>query len=134
MIKIKHNGVWEEIITAISEGPVDGGNADTLDGHHADEFAKTSDVDDLLVSIDNINIKIGENSVSDQISAAIEDSNDTMVAYVDGQIANIPEFDSTELQEAIKANRTEVDSILASKSDADHNHDSAYDTISDSVM
>ena len=44
VLKVKKNGVWEELG---GTSPMDGGNADTLDGKHASEFALSSDVEDL---------------------------------------------------------------------------------------
>lgn len=57
VLKVKQNGVWEDVagvsghthktsdITDFpSSLPANGGNADTLDGKHADEFAAASDV------------------------------------------------------------------------------------------
>lgn len=61
VLKVKKDGVWEELG---GTSPMDGGNADTLDGKHASEFALTSDVDVL-------HSKIGDNSVPEQISTAI---------------------------------------------------------------
>ena len=79
VLKIKKNGAWEDI-TGVSEHthtkdditnfpsslPADGGNADTLDGKHADDFATDQDLKDL---IDNW---IGDEPVGDQISGALE--------------------------------------------------------------
>ena len=61
VLKIKKDGVWEELG---GTSPMDGGNADTLDGKHASEFAAAKDVSDLQ-------IKVGDTSVSEQISSAL---------------------------------------------------------------
>lgn len=53
-------------------------NADTVDGKHADEFASVSDVSDLQ-------LKVGNTSVSDQINSAIN-AIDYPVDSVNGQI------------------------------------------------
>ena len=46
-------------------GSLGNSDADTLDGKHADEFALTSDVEELKT-------KVGDTSVSEQINNAIE--------------------------------------------------------------
>lgn len=63
VLRIKKNGVWEDIMGGSSSG-VGGGDADTLDGKHASEFAAASDVE-------NLKSKIGDTPVSEQIAAAI---------------------------------------------------------------
>ena len=50
VLKIKKDGVWEEVGGSSSMG---GGNADTLDGKHADEFVSNDNV--LLVTFDRYN-------------------------------------------------------------------------------
>ena len=60
VLKIKKDGFWEELG---GTSPADGGNADTLDGKHASEFASATDVADLQT-------KVGYTSVSEQIAAA----------------------------------------------------------------
>ena len=77
VLKIKHNGVWQEVagiskhihtIDDITDFPTslpaDGGDADTLDGKHADEFA-------LIADIEELDAKIGKTSVEDQIAEVI---------------------------------------------------------------
>lgn len=77
VLKVKKNGVWDsvggvsghthevsEITDFPSSLPANGGNADTLDGKHADEFALASDFESL-------DAKIGDKSVSEQITDAI---------------------------------------------------------------
>jgi hypothetical protein len=114
VLKVKKNGEWEnvsgtsghthtkgDIIDFPSSLPANGGNADTLDGKHAEELASAVDVnnlkglvgdskvseqisaaikskadsghihEDINESIDNLNVLVGDTSVSDQISAAI---------------------------------------------------------------
>lgn len=44
VLKVKKNGVWEELG---GTSPMDGGNADTLDGKHASEFASATDIKTL---------------------------------------------------------------------------------------
>ena len=65
VLKVKQNGAWEDIMGGNSGGQTNGGDADTLDGKHANEFAFASDVEAL-------NIKIGDSSVSEQITNAIQ--------------------------------------------------------------
>lgn len=60
VLKIKTETGWEKI----SAGPINGGDADTIDGKHADEFATASDVEELQN-------KIGDTSVSEQIDNAV---------------------------------------------------------------
>lgn len=61
VLKVKKDGVWEELG---GTSPADGGNADTLDGKHASEFASATDVA-------NLQTKVGDTSVSDQIENAL---------------------------------------------------------------
>jgi hypothetical protein len=44
VLKVYKNGNWEELG---GTSPMNGGNADTLDGRHASEFALLSDIADL---------------------------------------------------------------------------------------
>lgn len=61
VLKVKKNGIWQELS---GSSPADGGDADTLDGKHADEFASASEVEALQA-------KVGDTSVSEQISSAV---------------------------------------------------------------
>lgn len=61
VLKVKKNGNWEELG---GTSPADGGNADTLDGYHADYFASTTDVDDLKTLV-------GSTAVAEQIDNAL---------------------------------------------------------------
>ena len=45
VLKVKKNGVWEELGGTTQ---LDGGNADTLDGKHASEFATPDTVDQQI--------------------------------------------------------------------------------------
>lgn len=47
VLKVKKNGLWEELG---GTSPMDGGNADTLDGKHASEFATVNDVKERIES------------------------------------------------------------------------------------
>jgi hypothetical protein len=59
VLKAKINGVWQDVA-----GMSTGSDADTLDGKHADEFATSSEVE-------NLKGLVGNTPVSDQIDAAI---------------------------------------------------------------
>ena len=89
VLKVKKNGVWEhiggisghthetsEIVDFPSSLPANGGNADTLDGKHADDFATVEDVASLEA-------KIGDKSVSEQINNAIESALYSVEAMID---------------------------------------------------
>ena len=45
VLKVKKNGIWEELG---GTSQLDGGNADTLDGKHASEFATPSSVSEQI--------------------------------------------------------------------------------------
>ena len=77
VLKVKQNGRWEDVygisehthtISDITDFPSDmptaGGDADTLDGKHAEEFAAASEVNELK----NL---VGNTSVSAQINSAV---------------------------------------------------------------
>lgn len=61
VLKVYKDGIWEELG---GTSPMNGGNADTLDGKHAYEFASASDISDLRT-------KVGSSSVSEQINNAL---------------------------------------------------------------
>ena len=50
VLKVKKDGIWEKLG---GTSPADGGNADMLDGRHADYFATVSDVNELKDKVDN---------------------------------------------------------------------------------
>lgn len=85
VLKTYKNGAWvevdgvsghthtkEEITNFPSSLPANGGNADTLDGKHANEFALASDVADLQN-------KVGNTSVSEQIMAAVSQKSQVQI-------------------------------------------------------
>ena len=89
VLKIYKNGTWKPV--SGMSGMVDGGNADTLDGKHANEFALVTDVEALQT-------KIGNTSVAEQISTALTEANsytDTKTSglatenYVDNKVADM---------------------------------------------
>lgn len=51
VLKVKKDGIWEKLG---GTSPADGGNADMLDGRHADYFATASDVNELKDKVDNL--------------------------------------------------------------------------------
>lgn len=65
VLKIRHNGKWITASGGSGGDSISGGDADTLDGKHANEFASASDVSRLK----NL---VGNTSVSDQIETALE--------------------------------------------------------------
>lgn len=86
VLKIKKNGMWENVsgtsghthdksdITNFPESlPADGGDADTVDGKHARDFALASDVNEMYQNIANL---VGDNSVAQQITDAIANKSD----------------------------------------------------------
>lgn len=89
VLKVKQNGEWKELG---GTSPMEGGNADTLDGKHASEFASAANVnelqtdvsnlqininnlqsetDELQTSLNNLQTKVGDSSVSEQINNAL---------------------------------------------------------------
>ena len=75
VLKINQNGEWEELG---GTSPMDGGNADTLDGKHASEFASATDVSDLKS-------KVGDIPVQDQINNALSVFDDDSDIYVQNE-------------------------------------------------
>ena len=86
VLKVKKDSVWEEVggisghthtttdITNFpSSLPADGGNADTVDGKHASDFAAATDMTTAQSDISDLQSKVGDATVSAQISAAIEE-------------------------------------------------------------
>lgn len=77
VLKVKNNGEWQDTFGISSHThkvsditdfptnlPANGGDADTVDGKHASDFASASDVETLKA-------KVGDTSVSEQITSAI---------------------------------------------------------------
>lgn len=62
---------------------LNGGNSDTLDGKHADEFAAASVVEELQS-------KVGDTSVSEQITEAIENKSDVGHTHTKSDITDFP--------------------------------------------
>ncbi len=81
VLKVKKDGVWESVsgtsghthtiddITNFPEIKPDGGDADTVDGKHASDFASASDVSGLKALV-------GDTSVAEQISSAVSKKSD----------------------------------------------------------
>lgn len=53
VLKVKKNGVWENISGSGSGGSMNGGNADTLDGFHAYDFAYLEEHERLVGVVNN---------------------------------------------------------------------------------
>lgn len=71
-----------EAVTIPDSLPANGGNADTIDGKHASEFASTSDI----VQLQNL---VGDTAVSTQISAAVVTKANTVHTHVMDDIAGL---------------------------------------------
>lgn len=81
VLKVYKNGSWEELG---GTSPMDGGNADTLDGKHASEFASVDAVNELetntISGFEQVESGFeyfynqigGDTSVPDQINNAID--------------------------------------------------------------
>lgn len=113
--------------------PANGGDADTIDGKHANEFASAADVTVLQTLV-------GDTSVSAQITDALEDVDLTgyaTEAYVNTQVSGLvdsaPETLNTlnELAAALGDDpnfATTIATQISSKADASHTHDDRYYT------
>lgn len=118
--------------------PANGGNADTVDGKHANEFASASDVAALQMLV-------GDSSVASQISTAVAtkaDVNHTHIGYatetyvntqVSGLVDSAPETLNTlnELAAALGDDPNFAVTIatqIGSKADTTHTHDDRYYT------
>lgn len=66
-------------------------NADTLDGQHAIDFASATDMSTAQSDISDLQTKVGDTSVSEQISLAIADKVDAadVVAITNDEINTI---------------------------------------------
>lgn len=65
-------------------------------------------------TLDENALYLTPDSSSEQIESAIRDSENAMFAYIDEQIAAIPEFDPKEIQDAIDANTAAIDTKVDS--------------------
>lgn len=129
VLKIKNNGVWEDVAGASghtheiddivnfpSSLPADGGDADTLDGKHAEDFASSEE----FGSLKNL---VGNTSVSEQIDAAIANMVDSAPEALDtlnelaAALGDDPNFATTiATQIGSKANAEDLTSHTNSKS------------------
>ena len=83
VLKVKQNGTWERVsgisqhthtiddITNLPDIKPDGGDADTVDGKHASDFALASDMFSVDESIAALRTLIGDETVASQIASAI---------------------------------------------------------------
>ena len=101
VLKVKKDGVWESIsgtsghthtiddITDFPEIKPDGGDADTVDGKHASDFALASDVDNLSADLSNLQSLVGDEPVATQISTAISAKANTEHAHDIDDVENL---------------------------------------------
>lgn len=91
-------------------------NADTLDGQHASDFASATDMSAAQSDISNLQAKVGDTAVSEQISSAIANK----VDKVNGKDLSTNDYTTAEKDKlagiAEGANKTIVDSALSSTS------------------
>ena len=91
-------------------------NADTIDGKHAIDFATATDMDAAQSNISDLQTKVGDTSVSDQITNAIANK----VDKVDGKGLSTNDYTTDEKNKlagiAIGATKVTVDSTLMSNS------------------
>ena len=125
VLKIKKDGVWEEVR---GSSPIDGGNADTLDGRHADEFALYEDVDNGFSNVQdnfntldtNLNDAFGYifnefNSVYDGLDYLYERVGDESVSdQIDNALANFSGA-GTGSSKTLTQHLTEEDMVLSSR-------------------
>jgi hypothetical protein len=167
VLKTYKNGVWVEVdgvsghthtkndITDFpSSLPANGGNADTLDGKHASEFATVSDVERLQTQVDNIQ----ENAYDDtelrglistnasdivDLQTVLDTKQNSLVfntAYnaSTNKVATMSDVDAVEKLVGEKSVATQIDeavgtleAAIAGKSDSGHTHDDRYYTESE---
>lgn len=63
-------------------------NADTLDGQHASDFATASDMSNAQNDISDLQTKVGDTSVSTQITAAVNSYDETNKEYINDRFNN----------------------------------------------
>ena len=84
VLRIKKDGIWEELG---GTSPMNGGNADTLDGKHADEFALYDDVnnafDNAYNDLDNLGSEL--NSLKERV----DNDFNTLDTNLDNEFNNI---------------------------------------------
>lgn len=102
-----HKHDYSELENAPTALPANGGDADTVDGKHASEFALASEFATVVSYV-------GDKKVSEQIEEAIADKADNSHNHDD-----------------VYYTESEMDSKLSGKSDTDHNHDDMYYTESE---
>ena len=116
VLKVYKNGVWEDVAGASghthtknditdfpSSLPADGGNADTVDGKHADEFALASELSTHNTSTDSHNdIRLLVDGLSTRLNT-LANSDDTTLDQMSEVVAYI------------KNNKTLIDGITTNK-------------------
>ena len=106
VLKIKNNGAWEEVagvsghthttsdITDFPTSlPADGGNADTLDGKHADEFVLVSDFNQLDISTDDTLTKSGKAADAAVVGSALATKITSPATATVGQVVIVKTVD-----------------------------------------
>lgn len=130
VLKVKKNGVWEEVG---SSSPTDGGNADTLDGKHAEDFASATDLENLQNNkVDKVDGKgLSTNDFTDaekEKLAAISSNTQNITTYNDpSQFGCTYASTLTEVYNAIPNNSIFI--CKANFTDASWNLPSTYGTL-----
>ena len=137
VLKVYKNGNWEELG---GTSPMDGGNADTVDGKHASEFASIDHTHKTLEDVSSISSGANENEMiiwsSGDITLAAKghirlgsDPSDNMDAatkqyVVNNIIANKISVDNTLSDSSTNPVQNKIiNTALNSKADAEHTHD-----------
>lgn len=87
VLKVKKDGIWEDVVGALNSDQLNGGDADTLDGKHANDFAEASHVAEMQTDIDDLKQKVGDESISEQIEEAL--TSYATETYVGEKIADL---------------------------------------------
>lgn len=101
VLKVKKDGVWEELG---GTSPMNGGNADTLDGKYASYFATASDVNGHISNVENPHNVTAEqvgtytkNEIDNKLSLAGEvkilDSDDNVDGIIEVPVLSVERVD-----------------------------------------
>ena len=74
VLKVKKNGVWEDIMGGGSSASMNGGNADTLDGKHADEFVSAEDITEIEGTLSSKYTKPSSGIPKSDLSSSVQTS------------------------------------------------------------
>ena len=98
VLKVKKNGVWEELG---GTAKLDGGNADTLDGYHADQFATKADLNNLSSYDHTHSSYVNQNAFSNvQVGSTIiaaDNTTDTLTLVAGNNIVLTPNATSDQV-------------------------------------